>query len=176
MRKRDVAALLAVAIFILVIGTPRHRGLLLEAIQHPPGERPALQAQLLSASMRVGVGGTIDLAVMVDGNWQWVHLFGGHTSYEAVDQELGFEWTPLSWLDRALGLDESIDESDELLVFTKDQSVVAWAVVDTYARPGVVFDGVIGPLFRGQAQLSVSEEDAGPQGRGSSWILRPAGA
>jgi hypothetical protein len=152
------------------------------ATREPAGERPDLDAAIEAEAARIGNGGVLDLTRVTDFAWEEVAIFPSYTGVSSIQDELDLNWSPLSpfgtWIvgDLFLGYDWL-----QLLVFTKDERVVAWAILnaldasdstlvwfedpelnDTYARDAARF------------RISDTYPNAYPLDEVSVWWMTPA--
>jgi hypothetical protein len=139
-----------------------------------PNERPDLESILAAAAMESGLDRPVSLAEALTFPWDRVFIVGPYTPANIVRDCVGFDWSPRSPGQSALGLDAlfMLSEGFSLLVFVQGaRDVTGWSVLSPYEPPTVLFpsggDGCR-EFSRGNARFQIDSPEPGV------WTFVPA--
>lgn len=157
--KRRALALVAMA--------PLSAAVVFWAFRPPSGELRDLHVDLAREAEHAGVGGSFALSEVADFGWDRAHVFAPYNE-GLVDEELGFDWSPLSPAgDLVFGDLYLANEGLNLVVFVEgEQTVTGWALLGTeYSEQTYLEmspDGGPVVIRRGADQLMVAQPPFGP--------------
>jgi hypothetical protein len=131
-------------------------------------ERPEVQQTVVAAAERVGDGGSVAMADLLPFQWDRMYVFGSYTTPNAMNDALGFDWSPLSPLDTVISAGAVMpNDGLFLLVFVQgDNQVTGWVELNANGDPPFVeFDDSAGSGAISRASAIFTVQDA------SSWMF-----